>query len=185
MQRLQQTLTAGTLPYPGRFRVAAAAGKLARPFSDCCRTSCGQCWRCCRMSSRRRRRCRPSIPAEGARRYRVALLVGCVQQALAPEINWATLRVLAKNGVEVVIPADQGCCGALLIHTGDHEQARRLARRNLRTFPKDVDVILTNAAGCGSGMHEYRWLFSGQPDFDVADEFAGRALDVSQFPGEH
>jgi len=58
-------------------------------------------------------------PAEGERRARVALLAGCVQQVLAPDINWATLRVLARNGVEVVIPEGQGCCGALMMHTGD------------------------------------------------------------------
>ena len=70
------------------------------------------------------------VEAEGPRWARVALLVGCVQQVLAPEINWATLRVLAKNGIEVIIPSGQGCCGALLIHTGDHQQARQMARQN-------------------------------------------------------
>src|SRR5262245_1071267 len=82
-------------------------------------------------------------PARGKRRARVALLAGCVQQALAPEINWAALRVLAHNGVEVLIPAGQGCCGSLLSHTGDLQRAQTLARKNLRAFPLEVEAVLT------------------------------------------
>jgi glycolate oxidase iron-sulfur subunit len=114
----------------------------------------------------------------------VALLTGCVQQALAPEINWATLRVLARNGVEVVIPSEQGCCGSLGLHTGELERARSLARVNLRIFPRDVDAILTNAAGCGSGLKEYGLLFAGQPDEAAAKSLAQRAKDVSEFLAE-
>jgi glycolate oxidase iron-sulfur subunit len=91
-------------------------------------------------------------PALGERRARVALLAGCVQQALAPEINWATLRVLSRNGVEVVIPEEQGCCGALDLHAGEWRAAQVKARRNLAAFPADVDAIMTNAAGWGSGL---------------------------------
>ncbi len=120
-------------------------------------------------------------PAQGPRRARVALLAGCVQQALAPDINWATLRVLARNGVEVVIPAGQGCCGSLGLHTGELERARGLARQNLRVFPAEVDAVLTNAAGCGSGMKEYGLLFAGQPEAGAAAAFAGRVKDVSEF----
>jgi glycolate oxidase iron-sulfur subunit len=121
------------------------------------------------------------VPAQGTRRARVALLAGCVQQALAPEINRATLRVLALNGVEVVIPRDQGCCGALSMHTGDMARARAAALRNLEAFPSDVDAIVTNAAGCGSGMHEYDLLFRGRPEHDEAAAFGARAVDVSVF----
>ncbi|HRI56531.1 MAG TPA: (Fe-S)-binding protein, partial [Anaerolineae bacterium] len=105
----------------------------------------------------------------------------CVQQALAPEINWATLRVLSRNGVEVIIPRGQGCCGALSMHIGQGEQARALARANLRIFPADVDAIVTNAAGCGSGMHEYPTLFHGLAQEDEAAAFAAKALDISLF----
>jgi glycolate oxidase iron-sulfur subunit len=111
----------------------------------------------------------------------VALLVGCVQQALAPEINWATLRVLSRNGVEVIIPRDQGCCGALSMHIGEAGQARDLARANLAAFPADVDAFVTNAAGCGSGMHEYPALFKGLPQEARATAFAEKALDISVF----
>jgi glycolate oxidase iron-sulfur subunit len=120
-------------------------------------------------------------PAQGARRARVALLVGCVQQALAPEINWATLRVLSRNGVEVIIPQGQGCCGALSMHIGEAGQARDLARANLAAFPDDVDAVITNAAGCGSGMHEYPALFMGLSQEAQATAFAEKALDISVF----
>ena len=120
-------------------------------------------------------------PAQGPRRARVALLAGCVQQVLAPEINWATLRVLARNGVEVLIPQAQGCCGALSIHIGEAGQARGLARANLAGFPEDVDAVITNAAGCGSGMKEYPLLFKGMEEEAQAASFAQRAMDISVF----
>jgi glycolate oxidase iron-sulfur subunit len=123
-------------------------------------------------------------PAEGQRRARVALLAGCVQQVLAPEINWATLHVLAKNGVETVIPAGQGCCGALPMHQGEEKQGRELALRNLRVFPKDVDAVVTNAAGCGSGIREYGLLFRGDPAQNEAEAFAKQVKDVSVFLAE-
>ena len=110
-----------------------------------------------------------------------AALLTARQNVLAPEINWATARVLARNGVEVVIPRSQGCCGSLSLHTGEADQARDLARHNLRVFPHDVDAIITNAAGCGSGMHEYPLLFAGQPDEDVAQAFAHKVMDISVF----
>jgi glycolate oxidase iron-sulfur subunit len=98
---------------------------------------------------------------------------------LAPEINWATLRVLAKNGVEVVVPRGQGCCGALMLHTGDSKHAQNFAHSNLRAFPQDVDAIITNAAGCGSGMKEYAVLFKGAPAEEEAAAFARKVQDVS------
>jgi glycolate oxidase iron-sulfur subunit len=118
-------------------------------------------------------------PAHGQRRARVALLAGCAQQVLSPNIGWATLRVLSRNGIETVIPDTQGCCGALSMHTGAADQARRLARRNLAAFPDDVDAVVSNAAGCGSGMKEYELLFQGEPEHDRAAAFARKVTDVS------
>jgi len=120
------------------------------------------------------------FPAQGERRARVALLAGCAQQALDPDVNWATLRVLARNGVETMIPQGQGCCGALALHTGAAERALPLARANLAAFPDDVDAIVTNAAGCGSGMREYGLLLAGTPEHATAERFAARVVDVSQ-----
>lgn len=108
----------------------------------------------------------PLVPAIGTRRARVALLAGCVQQVLRPSINTATLRMLAANGVEVVVPPAQGCCGALSLHAGFDGRASRHAARNAEAFPADVDAIVTNAAGCGSAMKEGRYL---APVKDVAE----------------
>jgi glycolate oxidase iron-sulfur subunit len=120
-------------------------------------------------------------PARGVRRARVALLAGCAQQVLDPDINTATIAVLTREGVEVVVPHGQGCCGGLAWHTGDLEAARTFARRNLAAFPADVDAILTNAAGCGSAMHEYHLVLRGTPDEARAEAFRHRVLDVSVF----
>lgn len=124
------------------------------------------------------------IPARGRRRARVALLAGCVQQVLAPGINRATAEVLAANGVEVVVPPEQGCCGALPMHAGDLDRARRLAARNLAAFPGDVDAVVVNAAGCGSAMKEYGHLFAGFPEEDRARALAARVRDVAEFLDE-
>jgi len=120
-------------------------------------------------------------PARGERRARVALVAGCAQQVLDPDINIATIEVLARNGVEVIVPDAQGCCGGLAWHTGDRRAAQDFARRNLDAFPADVDAILTNAAGCGSAMHEYHLILRGTPDEVRADSFRKRVVDVSVF----
>lgn len=181
-EKLARRLVRETLPYPARFRLAALSGKLARPWRRFLPDSLAV------MLSLLPEDLPPAgeplpafIPAAGPRRARVAFLAGCVQQVLAPEINWATLRVLARNGVEVVIPAGQGCCGSLMMHSGDTATARSQARRNLPVFPADVDAIVTNAAGCGSGMKEYGLLFQGEPEAEAAQAFARRVKDVSEF----
>jgi glycolate oxidase iron-sulfur subunit len=100
---------------------------------------------------------------------------------LDPDINAATIDVLARNGIEVIVPAKQACCGGLAWHTGDLAAAQRFARRNLAAFPADVDAILTNAAGCGSAIHEYHLVLHGTADEARAREFGKRVLDVSVY----
>jgi glycolate oxidase iron-sulfur subunit len=178
---LARTLTRETLPYPSRFRLAAASGRLARPLKRFLPAKLGAMVALLPEDVPAAAPLPAIYPARGPRRARVALLAGCVQQVLAPDINWATLRVLARNGVEVVIPREQGCCGSLMMHTGDAADARRLARRNLNAFPNDVDAVLTNAAGCGSGMREYGLLFKGEPDEAAAETLAARTQDVTVF----
>ena len=172
------------LPYPRRFRAAAVLGRLARPFTRILPA---------RMASMLELLPRtlppspplPSVhPARGRRRARVALLSGCVQQVLSPAINWATLRVLARNGVEVTVPEDQGCCGALALHNGDADLARRLAARNFDALPEDLDAVITNAAGCGSGIKEYPLLFRDHGLQEQARQFSARVQDVSVFLDE-
>ncbi|EIA39426.1 glycolate oxidase iron-sulfur subunit GlcF [Thermus parvatiensis] len=117
-------------------------------------------------------------PAKGERRARVGLLLGCAQRVLRPSINQATIRVLQENGVEVVAVPEQACCGALNLHAGDKEGARALARKNLKAF-RDVDYVVTNAAGCGSGMKEYPLLFLGEPEEEEAQALAAKVKDLS------
>jgi len=170
-----------TLPYPGRFRAALAAGRVGRAMQGVLPEAWRGMFDLLPAAPPASDPLPDMFPALGRRRARVALLSGCVQSVLAPEINWATLRVLAQNGVETVVPSTQGCCGAILMHLGEEKAARGLARHNLQVFPQDVDAILTNAAGCGSGMHEYRLLFAGEEDQTAAEAFAARVLDVSVF----
>lgn len=181
VERTARRLALETLPYPDRFRWSTLSGNLAKPFKGLLPDQLSAMLALLPEALPESQPLPSYFPAEGERRARVALLAGCVQQALAPEINWATLRVLARNGVEVVIPEDQGCCGALSIHAGESGSARELAAHNMHVFPSDVDAILTNAAGCGSGMHEYPLLFKGTALEAQAEAFAGRVQDISPF----
>jgi glycolate oxidase iron-sulfur subunit len=124
------------------------------------------------------------VPAVGERRYRVAFFAGCIANLAFARLNEATVRVLARSGCEVVIPRDQGCCGALHVHAGMRDLARQLAGRNLKTFlDGDFDALITNAAGCGSVLKEYPQLFEeeDQEFLEPAQRFAARLKDVTEF----
>jgi glycolate dehydrogenase iron-sulfur subunit len=118
------------------------------------------------------------VPARGERRARVALLAGCVQRVYFPEVNAATLRVLAAEGCEVVVPRGQGCCGALSLHAGRDGEARELARALVESFPSEVDAVIVNAAGCGSHLKDLPRLFRGDAR---AEAFAAKVRDVTEF----
>lgn len=180
-ERFSRWITKETFPYPERFRLANQVGKFTKPVSGALPKRFQAMVHLIPENIPERNALPSFYPAKGSRRARVALLTGCVQQVLAQEINWATLRVLAHNGVEVVIPPDQGCCGALALHTGDKKSARALAERNILAFPDDVDVIITNAAGCGSGMKEYPHLFKGSEFGELAIKFGIKVIDISVF----
>jgi glycolate oxidase iron-sulfur subunit len=124
------------------------------------------------------------VPAEGARRYRVAFFAGCIANLACARLNDATVRVLAKNGCDVVIPFDQGCCGALHVHAGMRSKARELARHNIQAFLADeFDAVISNAAGCGSVLKEYPYLFGeeGREFYEMAQAFSAKVLDVTEF----
>jgi glycolate oxidase iron-sulfur subunit len=123
------------------------------------------------------------VPAGGARRARVALLEGCVMGSVFAATNAATARVLARNGIEVVVPSDQTCCGALHAHAGERERARALARRNIAAFEShDVSAVIVNAAGCGAAMKEYGWLLKDDPVWaDRARAFAATVKDATEY----
>jgi glycolate oxidase iron-sulfur subunit len=157
----------GVMESPARFRTALAAGRLARPLAGLLPASLGA------MLGLLPRRVEPAVPpaplvpAVGPRRGRVALMTGCVQQVLRPSITAAAARVLAAQGVEVVVPPGQGCCGALAGHCGEMARGVSLAAAHRRQFPADVDAIVVTAAGCGSWMKDHP--HDGPPALDVAE----------------
>lgn len=124
------------------------------------------------------------LPAEGTRRARVALLIGCAADAFFPQTTVATAKVLQKNGVEVWVPRKQGCCGALHAHAGLTDPARGFVRQNLTAFGprlEEVDAIITNAGGCGPVLKEYGHLMHGTPEEQAAERFAHKVKDIHEF----
>lgn len=123
------------------------------------------------------------IPAQGEKRYRVGLLLGCVQRLFNPEVNDATVRVLTANGCEVVIPKSQGCCGALPHHQGEEDQARALARQLIDSFQgTEIDALVINASGCGHTTKDYGHLLKDDPVYaERAAAFSAKVKDVQEF----
>ncbi len=121
--------------------------------------------------------------ATGARRARVALFAGCIAQVSFTELHQATIRVLTANGCEVVVPAGQGCCGALAAHAGVRDVARSLARTNIDVFLSgDFDAVITTAAGCGSTLKEYdELLVDDEAEHTKAKAFRAKMRDATEF----
>jgi glycolate oxidase iron-sulfur subunit len=171
-QRLTPELTAALALAPGRPSRGRPSG--SRPWA-----------RAARLPGR--------VPARGERRAVVGMLTGCVQQVFFPDVNAATARVLAAEGCDVIIPAEQGCCGALSLHSGRASEAAEFARRTITVFERaGVDAIVINSAGCGSAMKEYGSLLAGPharprpqagPDPGLEqdpDDWAARAAALSR-----
>ena len=123
------------------------------------------------------------IPAQGEKRYRVGMILGCVQRLFFSKVNEATARVLTANGCEIVVPQGQGCCAALPEHQGQTEQAQALARQMIDSFEgTNVDAIIINAAGCGHTLKEYGHILQDDPNYrEKAKEFAGKVKDAQEF----
>jgi glycolate oxidase iron-sulfur subunit len=122
-------------------------------------------------------------PASGPKRARVGLLAGCVQRVFFPGVNEATLRVLSAEGCEVVVPRRQGCCGALSMHAGRDEEAKRFGRALIAAFEKEnVDTILVNAAGCGSHMKDLKRILANDPEWAArAQRFSESVRDINEY----
>ncbi len=129
------------------------------------------------------------LPAEGPRRARVALFLGCAGDAFFPETTVATARVLQRNGCDVWIPRTQNCCGALHYHAAKEDPAKAFARSNCEAFLPDgesidanhLDAIITNAAGCGAMLKDYGHLLHGTPQEKKAEVFQNKVKDISEF----
>jgi glycolate oxidase iron-sulfur subunit len=128
------------------------------------------------------RRMPAQVSPNSAPRRRVGMLSGCVQQVFFSHVNAATARVLAAEGCEVIIPEDQGCCGALMVHSGLESDALVLAKRMIAAFEKaNVDTVVINSAGCGSTMKEYGHLLRDDPEFATrAAAFSAKCKDITE-----
>jgi glycolate oxidase iron-sulfur subunit len=126
------------------------------------------------------------IPARGERRAVVGMLTGCVQSAFFPDVNSATVRVLAAEGCEVLVPPSQGCCGALSVHNGRRAEAQRFARKLIDVFEKTgMDYFVVNAAGCGSSLKEYDALLEDDPVYaERAAAFTAKVRDLAELLAE-
>lgn len=122
------------------------------------------------------------VPAHGKPRLKAGLLIGCVQSVFFSEVNAATARVLAAEGCDVFIPRDQGCCGALMVHAGEQERALDYVRRIIDVFEREhLDVIVSNAAGCGSNLKDFGYLLRDDPKYaERAKTFAAKCRDISE-----
>ncbi|MSP81474.1 MAG: glycolate oxidase subunit GlcF [Alphaproteobacteria bacterium] len=178
-----RALLAWVLPSPGRFRALVRLGRIAAPFGALMPERMRAALRLLPVRGGARTDEPGTTPAAGPRRMRVALLSGCVQRTLAPEINAATIRLLSRLGCEVVIAPQAGCCGALVHHLGRRAESEDAARRNIAAWEAlgDVDAIVANASGCGTMVKDYGHLLAGDPQWDArARRIAALARDVSE-----
>jgi len=186
--RILRNLLANVLTHPERFRAAVYAARLASPFASLLPQRVRNL-----MMLARQPLPSPGAPAQsgtfhaqGERKARVALLTGCVQQAMAPHINAATIRLLTRHGCEVVVAAAAGCCGALPLHIGMEDRARANGERLLRAWAEAerverFDAFISTASGCGTTIKDYEKLFPREtPIGMLAASVAQRALDVSE-----
>ncbi len=187
-ERLMRQALARVLTSPGRLRAALHMARLGGPFAGLAPKMLRPLFA---LAPRRVRAASPihwieTFPGEGERRMRVALLPGCAQQVLAPEINLATIRLLNRHGCEVVVAPGSGCCGALPHHLGEEGPALALARANIDAWEKAAaesgfDAVVANASGCGTMLKDYGFLLRTDPRYaEKAARIAGLARDVSE-----
>ena len=123
------------------------------------------------------------FPAQGERKFRVAVMTGCVMNEIFGDINQATIRVLQRNGCDVVVPGEQVCCAALHCHAGIMDTARELAKKNIVAFEQaEVDAVISNASGCGAKLKEYGMLLADDKEFaERAARFSQKVKDIASF----
>ena len=188
MDRVLRWTVAQIIPHPMRFRLALFAAKLGRPFAFLMPDA-----RLRAMLEMAPKTIPPvsrnddpqTFPAEGPRKFRVALLTGCAQKALNTDINDATIRILRRLGCEVVIAKGMGCCGALTHHMGKAEQAHAYAAANIRAWMAQkraggLDGVVINTSGCGTTVKDYGHMFRNDPLAADAAEVSAMAMDISE-----
>jgi glycolate oxidase iron-sulfur subunit len=193
-ERWLRRVLGAVLPRPRLFRLALSGARLTRPLAALIPGETMLAQRLRAMLSLAPARLpsaspveKPRVyPAEGARKARVALLTGCAQQVLMPRINEATIRLLTRLGVEVVVPKGAGCCGALNHHNGQHAQGMALAGANIDAWSREaagegLDAVIINASGCGTTVKDYGFMFRTESRRGQAETISGLTLDISEF----
>lgn len=194
IDRLTRSMFAKIVPYRGRFRMALAAAFLTRPLAGLIekipglsRFSAMLRLAPSRPPTRSPDETRHLFPALEARKARVALLRGCAQSVLDPGINEAAIRLLTRSGVEVAMPKNEACCGALVHHMGRAEDAHRQAKRNIDAWIGEIegeglDAILVTTSGCGTTIKDYGFMLRLDPDYaDKATRVSSLAKDISEY----
>jgi glycolate oxidase iron-sulfur subunit len=192
--RLMRATLAAVLPYPERFRLALKAARLGRPFAGLMKRVPLLKTFGVMLDLAPRGFAPPSAapqpgvrPATTKRRGRVAILTGCAQPVLKPEINEATIRLLTRLGIDVVVPEGEGCCGALVHHMGREEQALVAARRNVDVWIKaadegGLDAIVITASGCGTTIKDYGHMLRLDPAYaEKAARVSALAKDITEY----
>jgi glycolate oxidase iron-sulfur subunit len=192
-ERMLRSLLAFVVPYPDRFRLALKLSALGRPFMPVMRRiGLPEMAAMLELAPR----ALPKLPkyegpgtaeTKGEKRGRVIMLAGCAQQVLRPTINDATIRFLARGGVDVVVAAGAGCCGALVHHMGKEHDAHAAVKRNVDAWTKEiekgpVDAIIINASGCGTTVKDYGYMLRNDPEYaEKAKRISALTKDITEF----
>ncbi len=193
LDRAMRGLLARVLPDPALFRLAVVAGLIAKPFAPVLQAlGMKRMAAMLRLTPRRKlappgERTGKVSAAQGARRGRVALLSGCINPVLAPATNAAAIRLLNRNGIEVVVAAGEACCGSLAHHMGREDQALAQARNNIDAWMREIDgagldAILITVSGCGTTVKDYGFMLRGDGDYAVkATRISGLTKDITEY----
>ena len=188
VERLLRAMLAWLLPYPQRFRLALLAALPAKPLAPLLEAiglkRLAAMLRLAPWRGPQRPLGPQTFPAVGARKGRVALLAGCVNDVMAPQINAATIAVLTRHGIEVVLAKGAGCCGSLVHHMGRDAEALAQARANIDAWTalEGLDAIVINTSGCGTTVKDYGFMLRTDPAYaERAARISGLAKDVSEY----
>ncbi|MCB1491867.1 MAG: glycolate oxidase subunit GlcF [Rhodobiaceae bacterium] len=193
--QLMRNILAAVLPYPNRFRLSLVGALFGKPLAPLLRGIPGIGPRLAAMLALAPSRAAPrspvegprTIPAKGERTARVAILSGCAQRVLQPETNAATIELLTRMGVEVVLPEGEGCCGALVHHMGREEASHEQARRNIDAWTREIDrdgldAIIITASGCGTTVKDYGFMFRTEAAYaEKAERVSALTKDITEF----
>jgi glycolate oxidase iron-sulfur subunit len=191
IDRLVRATLSKILPYPMRFRAALVAGAIARPLAPLFAVVGLKTIAAMLELVPRRLRSADMVfrvyPAQGAREGRVALLSGCANEVLASSITHATIRILTRHGIEVVVPPEAGCCGSLVHHLGREHEALDFARKNIDAWTREIegegiDAILVTISGCGTTVKDYGFMLRNDAAYAAkAARVSMLARDVSEY----